>query len=180
MNQQRTNTIKEIKKGSGWHEHAEEVVTKTGVKKVAPRHREVAIRESLKDTERTPMAEPGKTTKPAGVDIDVEEEEKEATKESEDDVPLLPAISDEQAKKDEIIKFNFGVPSSKTEWLKRFAEKNHLEVTIEGTCGHVEIIESYFRGFMEVTADFEDLFEKECRAEREKADSRDDEEEDGE
>jgi len=168
---------KQNKKGKGWREEKESVVTPDGIKKVAPRHREVAIKEALKDTERVPMAAPDPQKKEIEA-IEEPEPEEETGDIEEDpgtekiDVPLLPAVSDEQAEKDKFIIFNFAVPSSKTEWLMRFAEKNHLEVSIEGTtCGHAEILESYFLSFMEAISTFEDEFEEEMRKERDNRDA---------
>lgn len=55
--------IEKATKGSGWHEEKEDVITPKGVEKKAPRHREVAIEASMKDTERTPMVLPVKEEK---------------------------------------------------------------------------------------------------------------------
>jgi hypothetical protein len=156
--------MKQNKKGKGWSEDADPSCIVKG-KAVARKHHEVAIKESLKDTMRTPMVAPRKKEEKEEI------EAIEAIEDTENDVPLLPAVSNEQAEKDKIIAFNFAVPSSKTEWLMRLAEKNHLEVTFEGTCGHAELLESYFFCFMEAISTFEDDFEEEMRKERDNRDA---------
>jgi hypothetical protein len=160
---------KQNKKGKGWSEDKDPSCIVKG-KAVARKHHEVAIKDSLKETERVAMVAP----EPKKKEIEAIEETEVNAEDTEDDVPLLPAVSNELAENAKFIKFNFAVPSSKTSWLKRFAEKNHLEITVDGTCGHAELLEPYFFDFFKAISGFEDEFEEEMQKERDNRDPEED------
>ncbi len=72
--------IEAVTKGRGWHEDRKPVVTRKGVKKVAPKHRQAAITDSLKDTLREPMVE---SVKPVKKEKEIELESEPVTTELE-------------------------------------------------------------------------------------------------